>query len=449
MGNAIGGAAKAVGNTVKTAVVNTVKAIKEDPLKFVTGVVVGAAAAIAVGAVCATGVGCLLLAGAVAGAAAAGAEYGTDVARGRKEFSVGELGKEMAVGAVVGVATAGVGVIGGKVLSKARQSMRKGGDKVADDAAANAPPAKRKDPCAGSFAPATPVLLADGSTKPIGEVVPGDAVVATNPQSGVTTAETVEKVHDNADFDLTDLEVLVNGQAEDIETTWTHPFWDATDGRWVFAAQLVAGHELQSADGSPIIVRAVHNHVGNESMRDLTVANVHTYYVVTAEVPFSCTTAADEVDVYHYTDKKGYNAITSGSPHVIKASDAWIDAKRLKIKAAWFSPFKTQGDLELEGDPWCDQGEARVPDRVQDVEIDVQAIARWSWKPRLVHAPRSRRTADKRDVQRTYEELPGWTDDHRVRHGLPCRRAGGLGDPRPPRRGGGPLAGDARPDRGR
>ena len=349
VGNAIGGAAKAVGNTVKTAVVNTVKAIKEDPLKFVTGVVVGAAAAIAVGAVCATGVGCLLLAGAVAGAAAAGAEYGTDVARGRKEFSVGELGKEMAVGAVVGVATAGVGVIGGKVLSKARQSMRKGGDKVADDAAANAPPAKRKDPCAHSFAPATPVLLADGSTKPIGEVVPGDAVVATNPQSGVTTAETVEKVHDNADFDLTDLEVLVNGQAETIETTWTHPFWDATDGRWVFAAQLVAGHELLSADGSPIIVRAVHNHVGNESMRDLTVANVHTYYVVTADVPVLVHNCDDEVDVYHYTDKKGYNAITSGSPHVIKASDASINAKRLKIKAAWFSPFSPKAISNWKG----------------------------------------------------------------------------------------------------
>jgi hypothetical protein len=69
----------------------------------------------------------LILAGAVAGAAAAGAEYGTDVARGRKEFSVGELGKEKAIGGVVGGLTAGAGVGAGKVIGKARQGLRKGG----------------------------------------------------------------------------------------------------------------------------------------------------------------------------------------------------------------------------------------------------------------------------------------------------------------------------------
>ena len=66
----------------------------------------------------------------------------------------------------------------------------------------------------------------------------------------------------------------------------------------VFAAQLVPGHELLSADGSPIIVRAVRNHVGNESMRDLTVANVHTYYVVTADVPVLVHNCDDEIEVY-------------------------------------------------------------------------------------------------------------------------------------------------------
>ncbi|MFS8105181.1 type IV secretion protein Rhs [Lentzea alba] len=288
VGNAVGSAAKAVGNTVKTAVVNTVKSIKEDPLKFVTGVVVGAAAAVAVGAVCATGVGCLLLAGAVAGAAAAGAEYGTDVARGRKEFSVGELGKEMAIGAAVGGVTAGLGVVGGKVLNKARQAMRKGGDKVADDAARSTPPAEPRGKCNGahSFAPATLVMLANGTTKPIKDVQRGDEVLATEPRTGETVAKPVTELHRNVDFDLTDLDVVsAGGKVETIETTWTHPFWDATDGKWAFASLLVPGHELRTADGVSMIVKSVRNRVGNKVMRDLTVAEFHTYHVMAAGSP--------------------------------------------------------------------------------------------------------------------------------------------------------------------
>ncbi|MGW4214586.1 RHS repeat-associated core domain-containing protein [Lentzea sp. NPDC004789] len=284
-GSAIGSAAKAVGSTVKTAVVNTVKSIKEDPLKFATGVVVGAVAAVAVGAVCATGVGCLILAGAVAGAAAAGAEYGTDVARGRKEFSVGELGKEMAIGAAVGGVTAGLGVVGGKVLNKARQAMRRNGDKLADDVASS-PPSKPRSCNAHSFAPATPVVLADGTTKPIEDVQLGDEVLATEPATGETIAQPVTDLHRNVDFDLTDLDVkFTDGRVETVRTTWTHPFWDNTEHRWAFASQLVPGHELRTADGSLILVQAVRNRVGNKVMRDLTVASFHTYYVAVAGVP--------------------------------------------------------------------------------------------------------------------------------------------------------------------
>ncbi|WP_415624319.1 RHS repeat-associated core domain-containing protein [Phytohabitans flavus] len=83
-GNGIAKAASTAGNFVKDVAVSTVKSIKEDPLKFATGLVVGAVVTIAVASVCATGVGCLILAGAIAGAAAAGAEYGVDVAQGRR-----------------------------------------------------------------------------------------------------------------------------------------------------------------------------------------------------------------------------------------------------------------------------------------------------------------------------------------------------------------------------
>jgi hypothetical protein len=97
---------------------------KEDPLKFATGLAVGIACTVAVAAVCSTGVGCLILAGAVAGAAAAGAEYGVDVAQGEREFSGWDLGKEMAIGGAVGAVGAGAGIVGGKVLAGAPRSAR-------------------------------------------------------------------------------------------------------------------------------------------------------------------------------------------------------------------------------------------------------------------------------------------------------------------------------------
>jgi RHS repeat-associated protein len=79
-------AASSIGNATANFVASTVESIKEDPLKFATGLAVGIACTVAVAAVCSTGVGCLILAGAVAGAAAAGAEYGVDVAQGEREF---------------------------------------------------------------------------------------------------------------------------------------------------------------------------------------------------------------------------------------------------------------------------------------------------------------------------------------------------------------------------
>lgn len=45
--------------------------------------------------------------------------------------------------------------------------------------------------CAPSFDPATPVLLVDGSTKPIGQVAVGDVVLATDPQTLETKAQEV------------------------------------------------------------------------------------------------------------------------------------------------------------------------------------------------------------------------------------------------------------------
>jgi RHS repeat-associated protein len=141
------------------------------------------------------------------------------------------------------------------------------------------PPCK-KCKC-NSFDPNTEVLLADGTTKKIKDVVVGDKVIATDPLTGVTEAREVTRLHLNQDRQLT-LVTVVDGTGARyiIDTTWEHPFWSTTRRDWVPAAELRAGEELQSYRGGPIRVVEVKNYLGAKAMHNLTVAGIHTYYVI-------------------------------------------------------------------------------------------------------------------------------------------------------------------------
>ncbi|WP_330186416.1 LamG-like jellyroll fold domain-containing protein [Dactylosporangium sp. AC04546] len=140
--------------------------------------------------------------------------------------------------------------------------------------------------CRHSFAPDTLVLMANGSKRPIKDVNVGDRVLATDPATGRTTARTVELLHRNRDRDLTDVTVEGGGRTAVIHTTQHHPFWDATTNRWRDAADLEAGAStLVDPAGRTLRVVAVRNFAGEAEMRDLTVANFHTYYVIAGDAP--------------------------------------------------------------------------------------------------------------------------------------------------------------------
>ncbi|WP_083418586.1 Hint domain-containing protein [Pseudofrankia sp. BMG5.36] len=96
-----------------------------------------------------------------------------------------------------------------------------------------------------SFAGATPVLMADGTTKPIDQIHAGDQVLATNPETGEQAAKTVVHVWVHNDT-LTDL-LFADGTV--LTTTEDHPFWSATDHRFERADQLASGEKLLRADG--------------------------------------------------------------------------------------------------------------------------------------------------------------------------------------------------------
>jgi len=271
--------------------------------------------------------------GALAGAVGGAVGYAVGAAQSGN-FSWSGLGKAALVGGIAGAAGGLLGGLGGKAMSwvggKAAGALRgllrsgtedAGADAAssaatdaasdaastaADDGAAqagghadaapsepapNEPAGKGADEPAGagckhSFDPATPVLMGDGSSKPIKDVKLGDRVTSTDPATGKTTTEPVVLLHDNHDTDLADVTVrAADGTRDTLHTTWHHPFWNATRGTWTDAAALTPGTRLHADDGRTETVEAVLLRTGRHEMRDLTVAVLHTYYVIAAGTP--------------------------------------------------------------------------------------------------------------------------------------------------------------------
>ncbi len=136
-----------------------------------------------------------------------------------------------------------------------------------------------------SFAPTTRVLLADGSTKAIRDIRVGDLVVSTDPRKRRTVAEPVTELHRNVDREFADVTVTeADGSPTTIRTTAHYPIWNATTRRWTHAGNLKSGHALQTHDGKATVAK-VRRYAGAKVMHNLTVAHLHTYYVLAGRTP--------------------------------------------------------------------------------------------------------------------------------------------------------------------
>ncbi|GIF18117.1 RHS repeat-associated protein [Actinoplanes tereljensis] len=177
-----------------------------------------------------------------------------------------------------GVGTA-VGKVGGKVYDAAKTRFFG----KTESAAASAETAGGRLGC-NSFTADTKVLRADGSTTRIGDLKPGDKVLATDPATGRTTVRTITDTHVNRDTDLTDVTVRDrDGDVEVVHTTAGHPFWDATRKAWVIASDLRSGEFLRAADGTVVTVVATTTKLAEQDMFNLTVSGVHTFYVLAGD----------------------------------------------------------------------------------------------------------------------------------------------------------------------
>ncbi|MFE2153308.1 ricin-type beta-trefoil lectin domain protein [Streptomyces lavendulae] len=148
------------------------------------------------------------------------------------------------------------------------------------------PPKSKSADCNNSFTAGTEVLLADGTSKPIENLVPGDEVLATDPETGETIAKTVTaSIFTSDDKTYVDIDVETPDGIETIHTTDHHPFWSTTDKTWVDAADLKTGKSLRKADGEPARIANVYIYSDVKHTYNLTTADFHTYYVLAGATP--------------------------------------------------------------------------------------------------------------------------------------------------------------------
>ena len=138
---------------------------------------------------------------------------------------------------------------------------------------------------ANSFVPGTPVLMADGTTKPIEEVKLGDHVLATDPVTGVVEAKPVTTlITGEGTKHLVDITIDTDGPEGDATDTLTatadHPFWVPDLREWLPAERLAPGMWLRTAAGTYVQITAVAKRTAAQRVHNLTVDDLHTYHVV-------------------------------------------------------------------------------------------------------------------------------------------------------------------------
>ncbi|MEV7281484.1 RHS repeat-associated core domain-containing protein [Streptomyces sp. NPDC093111] len=146
--------------------------------------------------------------------------------------------------------------------------------------------AKALGKCPNSFVEGTQVLLADGTTKPIEDVRVGDEVLATDPKTGETRVETVTaEIKGQGLKHLVKVTIDVDGKAgtktAEVTATEGHPVWVPELGKWLKATDLKPGQWLRTSAGTHVQITAIERWTKPDTtVRNLTVSNLHTYYVV-------------------------------------------------------------------------------------------------------------------------------------------------------------------------
>ncbi len=134
-----------------------------------------------------------------------------------------------------------------------------------------------------SFAGTTPVLMADGTSKPIDQIKVGDKIANNVPGADPGTTDqthVVTAIHITyTDRDYTDVTVATPQGPATITGTAHHPYWDVTTRAWTDADQLHVGDQLQTSDGNAATILALRDYTATMITYNLTITGLHTYFV--------------------------------------------------------------------------------------------------------------------------------------------------------------------------
>ncbi|MEU8523631.1 HNH/endonuclease VII fold putative polymorphic toxin [Streptomyces sp. NPDC048577] len=145
---------------------------------------------------------------------------------------------------------------------------------------------RKRGGCTQCFLAGTEVEMADGSTKDIDKIKIGDEVLATDPQTGETGARKVSHlIITEDDKHFNELTIDTPNGPEKLTATHEHPFWSVSENHWIDASQLKPGMTLRTDHGTEVTITANHPYTTHARTYNLTVDDLHTYYVLAGQTP--------------------------------------------------------------------------------------------------------------------------------------------------------------------
>lgn len=213
--------------------------------------------------------------------------------------------------------------------------------------------------CANSFIGDTKVLMADGTSKPIDQVKVGDEVKNAEPKSDITQRHAVTVVHvTDVDKEFVDVSVETAEGPRTITATANHPFWDATAQSWVGAVELKPHDQLSAPGNARVIVQSVRRYMSSIRTYNLTIAGVHTYFVLAGSVAVLVhNTMADCSDAIFQTVLHNEQEILDGNlNHLIPGMDSRTAAGADRLADYLEEIQRTPGTplLNGSGEAWYD-----------------------------------------------------------------------------------------------
>ncbi|MEU9092829.1 polymorphic toxin-type HINT domain-containing protein [Streptomyces sp. NPDC048428] len=204
--------------------------------------------------------------------------------------SVGDLGYTLTLALLQVNACDDTGICpGGKAKAFSRYAGAAGSFGISEGAGASGKKGTKSEGggvCKQCFPAGTRVLLADKSSKDIQDVKPGDRVLATDPETGETAPREVTRlIITEDDKHFNELTIQTQDGSKSLTATYEHPFWVPSLGAWVEARNLTAGTDLRTPDGTTVSVTANRAYSKRARTYNLTVDDLHTYYVLAGETP--------------------------------------------------------------------------------------------------------------------------------------------------------------------